>query len=126
MRVEPTARKRVTGLGSAHHGVGHYIKQRVTAIALLVLIPLFLFQFLSSFTSGYNGVMAWLGSPFGAAITFLTVSAMVVHMRLGLQTVIEDYLDGPGRVVALLLSSFFALVLWLIAVYALIKISFGG
>lgn len=126
MRVEPTANKKVTGLGSAHHGVGHYIKQRVTALAMLILIPLFLFQFLSSFTSGYAGVMAWLGSVFGAALTLFMVSAMVVHMRLGLQTVLEDYVGGAVRKLALLLNSFFALALWLIAVYALIKIHFGG
>ncbi len=126
MRVEPTPYKRVTGLGSAHHGVGHYIKQRVTAIAMLVLIPLFLFQFLASLTTGYDGVMAWLGSPFGLAVTFLNVSVMVVHMRLGFQTVIEDYIGGMARKIALLLNGFFALALWLIALYALIKISFGG
>ncbi len=121
-----TSYKNITGLGSAHKGVGHFIKQRVSAIALLILVPLFLFQFLASFTTGYSGVMAWLGSPFGAAVTFLIVSAMVVHMRLGLQIAIEDYFGGAIRTVALLLNSFIALMLWLIALYALIKISFGG
>ncbi len=121
-----TSYKNVSGLGAAHKGVGHYIKQRVTALALLILIPLFLFQFLSSFTSGYNGVMAWLGSPFGAATTFLVVSASVVHMRLGVQTAIEDYIGGTLRKIALMLNGAFALGIWLIAVYALIKISFGG
>ncbi len=121
-----TSYKNVTGLGSAHKGVEHYVKQRVTAVALLVLIPLFLLQFLSSFTSGYNGVMAWLGSPFGAAVTFLCISAMVVHMRLGVQTAIEDYFGGFLRTLGLWLNNLFSLALWLTAVYALISINFGS
>ncbi len=119
-----TSYKNVTGLGSAHKGVSHYIKQRVTAVALLILVPLFLFQFLASITTGYEGVMAWLGSPFGLGLSFLVISAMVVHMRLGVQTAIEDYFGGSLRTLALWLNGFFALVLWLIAIYALIKISF--
>jgi succinate dehydrogenase / fumarate reductase membrane anchor subunit len=35
----PLARAR--GLGSAKSGVGHFIAQRVSALALVVLIPLF-------------------------------------------------------------------------------------
>ncbi len=37
-----TAQKRVNGLGTAHSGTGHFIEQRLSAIALLILIPLFL------------------------------------------------------------------------------------
>jgi succinate dehydrogenase membrane anchor subunit len=121
-----TALKNISGLGAAGKGVHHYLKQRMTAAALLVLIPLFLYQFLASFTSGYAGVVAWLGSPLGAGVTFLCVSALVVHMRLGVQTVIEDYFGGGIRNIGLILNNLFALLLWLSAIYALIKISFGS
>jgi len=121
-----TALKSISGLGSAHEGTGHFIKQRVTAVILLVLVPLFLFQFLASLSSGYGGVMAWLGSPFGALVSFVMVSAMIAHMRIGLAVVIEDYVGGRARRLLLLLNALTALALWLVAIFALIKINFGG
>ncbi len=121
-----TALKTVTGLGSAHEGVSHFVRQRVTALVLLVLVPLFLFQFLASLGAGYGGVMAWLGSPFGALVTFVMVSALIAHMRIGLRVVIEDYVSGSMRRLLLLLNTLTALALWLVAIYALVKINFGG
>ncbi len=121
-----TAFKIVTGLGPAHDGVGHFVRQRVTALVLLVLVPLFLFQFLASLNTGYGGVVAWLGSPFGALLTLVLVSAMIAHMRIGLRVVIEDYVSGGARRLLLLLNALTTLALWLAAVYALVKINFGG
>ncbi len=126
MTIKPTPYKRITGLGASGGGTGHFIKQRVTALVLLVLVPLFLLQFLSSFTSGYDGVMAWLTTPFGALLTLFMLSAMIAHMRIGLGVVIEDYIGGAARALALMLNTFLCAALWVIALAALIKIYFGG
>ena len=39
----------VRGLGSAKEGAGHFIGQRVSAIAMLVLVPWFLFSLIYPF-----------------------------------------------------------------------------
>ena len=54
----PTAAAR--GLGSAKSGTGHHIKQRVSAIALVVLIPWFLYAVIAASRGGYEGATAWL------------------------------------------------------------------
>ena len=52
----PLARAR--GLGSAKSGVGHFIAQRVSALALVVLIPLFVWSIASLPSADYE--TAWV------------------------------------------------------------------
>ncbi|MFT5344125.1 MAG: succinate dehydrogenase / fumarate reductase membrane anchor subunit, partial [Paracoccaceae bacterium] len=44
--------KRVAGLGSAKSGTGHFVQQRLTAIALIPLTVLFLYTFIGALGSG--------------------------------------------------------------------------
>jgi len=104
----PTAQAR--GLGSAKEGVGHYIKQRVSAIALIVLIPWFLFSVMNAADAGYEGARAWVAKPWNAILLILTFGAAFFHMRLGMQTVIEDYIAKHGTRQALLILNTFAAI----------------
>lgn len=118
----PLARAR--GLGAAKSGVGHYITQRVSAIALVILIPLFVWSIASLPSADYETARAWIGSPLGAILTLLTLTATFYHMRLGLQVFIEDYIHKPVTK-ALLLSAntLIATGLWIAALYAVITVA---
>jgi succinate dehydrogenase / fumarate reductase membrane anchor subunit len=118
----PLARAR--GLGSAKSGVGHFIGQRVSALALVVLIPLFVWSIASLPSADYDSARAWIGSPLGAILMLLTLTATFYHMRLGLQVFIEDYIHKPVTK-ALLLSAntLIAAGLWVAALYAVLAIA---
>ena len=118
----PLARAR--GLGAAKSGTGHFIAQRVSALALIVLIPIFTWSLAKHGFGDYDAAIAWIGSPPGAIVTLLTLTAAFYHMRLGLQVVIEDYIHKPGTKIALLLlNTFMAAGLWLATLYAVLSIA---
>lgn len=104
----PTAAAR--GLGSAKSGTGHHIKQRVSAIALVVLIPWFLYAVIAASRGGYEGATAWLAQPWNAILMILTLGAAFYHMRLGMQVVIEDYIQKAGMKQGLLILNTFVCV----------------
>jgi succinate dehydrogenase / fumarate reductase membrane anchor subunit len=115
---------RVRGLGSAKSGTGHFIAQRVSAIALLILMPLFLVKLAKNAGAGYAEAAAWVGSPFGAILTLLAMTAALYHMRLGLQVVVEDYIYNPVTKAALLiLNTFVAAGLWIAVLYSVLALA---
>lgn len=119
-----TPRKTAKGLGAAKEGVGHWIAQRVTALALVVLVPWFFVAFIAAYRSGYQNAEAWLAQPMTAILMLLLLSAAFYHMRLGLQVVIEDYIENPGsRIALLILNTFAAAALWVAAVFSVLKVA---
>ena len=121
----PLARAR--GLGSAHAGLHHWWMQRLTAIALVPLVVWFAVSLVMMSGADYGVVRAWIGSPFVMVLLILTIVVGLHHGQLGLQVVIEDYIHGEGRKLALiLLVRFVAVLSGLAAVVAILRIGFGG
>ncbi|MEM9739514.1 MAG: succinate dehydrogenase, hydrophobic membrane anchor protein [Pseudomonadota bacterium] len=114
--VTPASRAR--GLGSAKAGTDHHIHQRVSAIALIFLVPWFLFSVIRASQAGFAGAQSWVAQPWNAILLILTFGAAFYHMRLGMQVVIEDYIHKSGMKGALLIMNTFACVI-LFAVTAL-------
>lgn len=98
------------GLGSAKSGTDHHIKQRVSAIALLFLIPWFLYAIISASTGGYENAVAFMAQPWNAILMILVLGAAFYHMRLGMQVVIEDYIQKAGMKQGLLILNTFVCV----------------
>ena len=118
---------RVRGLGSAKEGTEHFWKQRLTAVANFALACFLIWLVVKLAGADYITVKQTLARPQNAIPLLLLVLSGVIHMRLGMQTIIEDYVHSEGRkVAALMLNSFFAITMGLICVFAVLKLSFGA
>lgn len=118
---------RVRGLGSAKSGTGHFWLQRVTGVANVILTLAFLCVVISLIGKPYGGAIAMLAKPHVAIPMLLFVVSGAVHMRLGMQVVIEDYVHHEGlKLVAVMANTFFAIAVGAACAFALLKISFGG
>lgn len=121
-----TDRARATGLGSAKEGTGHFLSQRVTAIALVPLGLLFIFPFAATIGEGYEAVAAHFANPWRALIAGLFIIVAFNHLRLGLQVVIEDYIHGGARTLALVLNTLFCACFAFAGLFAIAKLAFAG
>ena len=118
---------RVRGLGSAKSGTGHFWLQRVTAVANVILTVVFLGVVISLVGKPYQAAVAVLSHPLVAILMLLFTVSGVVHMRLGMQVIIEDYVHGEGlKIAAVMANTFFAIAIGAACVFALLKRSFGG
>lgn len=98
-----TPLSRVEGLGAAHSGVEHFWRQRATATALIPLSIWFVIAALGLVGADRATVLAYLHEPVHAVLMILFILAVLMHMVLGIQVVIEDYIPHEGQKIALLL-----------------------
>jgi succinate dehydrogenase / fumarate reductase, membrane anchor subunit len=118
---------RVRGLGSAKEGTDHFWRQRVTGAANLILVCFVLVVLVKIAGANHETVQRTLARPQNAIAMLLLVLSGVIHMRIGMQVIIEDYVHSEGRkVLALLASSFFAITVGLTCVFAILKLSLGA
>ena len=111
MSVIRTPLGRARGMGSAKHGVGHFIAQRVTAIALILLVLWGVAASVALAHGDYVSASEWLRSPLNAALAALLAFAAFWHMQLGMRVIIEDYFQRAGTKAFLLVLNI--LVSWL-------------
>jgi len=94
-----TDRKRARGMGSAKTGTQHHWHMTISSVALLVLVPLFVFTFGPMLGRPHAEVVAYFGQPFPAIVAALMLAVGFVHFRHGVQVLIEDYVHGlAGKV----------------------------
>ena len=117
---------RVRGLGSAKTGTEEFWLQRVTAIAGIPLTLAGLSLVISLTGRSYPAVKQIVGSPLVAVLMMLFILANVIHMKIGIKVVIEDYVYNKNQKFTLLiLNTFFAWAIGLACAFAILKISFG-
>jgi len=122
-----TPLKRVRGLGAAHRGTETFWRQRVTAIANIPLVIFLVLSIISHIGASYTQVKAYLAQPIVAVLMLALILSAAIHMRIGLKEIIEDYVHSEYcKVAALLLVTFFAGVVGIACILAIVKISLGS
>jgi succinate dehydrogenase / fumarate reductase, membrane anchor subunit len=115
---------KVRGLGAAKEGAHHFIVQRVSAIALIFLVPWFLISLLAAVRGGYAGAVDFIANPLNAVFVLLAVGVALYHMRLGMQVVIEDYIAKTGtKLFLLILNTFITVGLFAAAAFSILEIA---
>lgn len=117
---------RVRNLGSSHSGTGDFWRQRLTAVAMMLLIVPVIAVVLTLVGSNQAGAKQLLGYLPIAIILLLFIVASTWHMRIGMQIVIEDYVHGEKTKLALVIANnFFCIAVALASIYAILKLSSG-
>ncbi|TCU62966.1 MULTISPECIES: succinate dehydrogenase, hydrophobic membrane anchor protein [unclassified Bradyrhizobium] len=117
---------RVRNLGAAHSGTSDFWRQRITGVAMtLLMIPVVVIVMM---LLGRNqaGAAQILGSLPIAVILLLFIFASAWHMKIGMQVVIEDYVHNEKlKLTAIMLNNFFSIAVALASTYAILKLSSG-
>lgn len=122
-----TPLKRARGLGSAKDGTGHFLWQRITAIAVALLGIYLLGLLLGLGGADYDRARAIVASPLNATLLIAFLVAAFWHAKLGVQVVIEDYVHTPLLAGMAHLANIFVCALAAIAgVLAVLRIALGA
>jgi succinate dehydrogenase / fumarate reductase membrane anchor subunit len=122
-----TSLGRVRNLGAGGEGTGHFIAQRASAVALVLLAPWFVVSTALSLREGYLGAIDFLTKPLNAVGVILLVSVGLYHMSLGMSEVIADYIERPfTKLVLLFLNAALPVALSAGAIFAVLAVNFGA
>lgn len=117
---------RVRSLGSAKAGTSDFFRQRITAVAMILLFVPAIIIIMKLLGSNQATASQTLGSPLVAIIMIMFVIASVWHMKIGMQVVLEDYIHDEKLKLALVVANhFFCWTVGLASLYAILKLSSG-
>jgi succinate dehydrogenase / fumarate reductase membrane anchor subunit len=122
-----TPLKNASGLGSAKEGVGHFVVQRLTAIALIFLSCWFLYFVIGLIGADYVNATAAVAKPWNAVLMVAFLVSTFWHAQLGMQVVIEDYVHSHGLALTAQIAVRFVCILGALAsVFAVVRIALGN
>jgi succinate dehydrogenase / fumarate reductase, membrane anchor subunit len=117
---------RVRNLGAAHSGTSDFWRQRITAVAMTLLMLPVIVVVMMTLGSNQAGAKVILGSLPIAVIMLLFIVASAWHMKIGMQVVIEDYIHNEKlKLISVMLNNFFSIAVALVSTYAILKLSSG-
>lgn len=118
---------KVRGLGSAREGGEHWLTERVTSIALLLLGTWFVASLLLLPSLDPRTFAEWLRAPSGLIPMALLVIIGFKHALDGMKVFVDDYVHEPGtNFVVNTLLLFLSIAGAAIALYALAALAFGA
>ena len=122
-----TPLRRVLHLGAAHDGTEHFWRQRLTGAATAILVVFFLGILMATVGQPHARVVAVLHMPLVAATLAMLIVASAIHMRIGMQVIIEDYIHGSAlKVLCLTANTFFCFAIAAVGLAAIVMIAIGG
>jgi succinate dehydrogenase / fumarate reductase membrane anchor subunit len=117
---------RVRALGASHSGTSDFWRQRLTAVAMVLLIVPVIAVVMMLLGRNHAGAAQILGSPPVAIVMLLFIVGNVWHMKIGMQVVIEDYVHSEMvKLAAIMANNFFSVAVALASIYAILKLSSG-
>jgi succinate dehydrogenase / fumarate reductase membrane anchor subunit len=117
---------RVRSLGASHSGTVDFWRQRLTGVALVLLILPVIVVVMMLLGRNQAGAAQILGSPLVAMVMLLFIVASAWHMKIGMQVVIEDYVHGEKlKLASIMANNFFSAAVALASIYAILKLSSG-
>lgn len=117
----------VRGLGSAHHGAGHWVLMQYTSAGAMLTCVYLVVSFLLLPDLSHLTVTGWLQGLGPSFALGLLIVSVFWHARLGLQELIDDYVHQSGaRFAATMLVNLTAFAGAAFGLLCLIRISLGG
>jgi succinate dehydrogenase / fumarate reductase membrane anchor subunit len=117
---------RVRNLGASHTGTTDFWRQRLTAVAMVLLMVPVIVVVMMLLGRNQAGAAQILGSPLVAIVLLLFIVASAWHMKIGMQVVIEDYVQSETlKLAAIMANNFFSVAVALASIYAILKLSSG-
>ena len=117
---------RVRNLGASHSGTSDFWRQRLTAVAMVLLMVPVIVIVMMLRSSNQAGAVQVLSSPLVAIIMLLFIIASCWHMKIGMQVVIEDYIHNEKlKLATIMANNFFSIAVALASIYAILKLSSG-
>ncbi len=118
---------RVLGYGSAKDGTEHFFAQRMSAVSNALLGLWFLASLLLLDSLARVALLEWIARPLNSILLVLLTLSLARHSSLGVQVIIEDYVHGPlVKLLSLIVAKFAHLLVAAAAIFAVLKIAFGG
>lgn len=118
---------KVEGLGASHHGGHHWLEERFTSIALVLLSLWLVFSLIMLPVLDRATLREWLGSAWGAVPMALFIITAFKHGVDGLKVAVDDYVHDEGNRIGIhYLLSMVGIAGAAASLFALAKIAFGA
>jgi succinate dehydrogenase / fumarate reductase, membrane anchor subunit len=118
---------RARGLGSAKHGAGHWVSERITAIALVPLVLWAVYGVLRLAAGDYGFAVHWIKDPLNATLTALTLAISFWHMHSGMRVIVEDYIHKAlTKSAVLLVNLFICGFAGALAIFSILKVALSS
>lgn len=117
--------KHAKGLGSAHEGSDHWLKQKITAIANVPLMVWFIWSIVGLQGASHAEFTAWLAQPCHAILMILLILSVCIHAKLGAQVITEDYISCECfKLIKLIGQKLFFFAIAVACIFSVLKIAF--
>ena len=117
--------KTAKGMGSAHEGTDHWMKQKITAVLNIPLVLWFIWSMVSLQGATHAQLVAWQAQPTNAVLMIMLIISVLYHAKLGSQVVVEDYISNEWfKLAKLIAQKIFFFAVGVMCIFCVLKIAF--